>query len=767
MYVPNNTPVYLRAFTGFMAGITSSATSDTSAGDYTLAAQMADAYAQQIDTEWGATAPTNLELDLIEEASSSIWTGRTPPSSDVALIPGTYTQTAQAIIARVQQGNTQVVSEGIDPNATGGGGGGGGATEALIYRPGGPSAGNVVATWAQVKTALIAANGLLDVAIDDSIVSPVVIPGASGATNGFGAARIIPYAPRVGTAFPPVVKPVLRIAEGATLHDFAEIQGPMTVEVECTATAAMSFDYNSLAGGGPLDFVSVANVVQFKMVTGALVPAIQVPADSGLFLLCSLAISFDNTAAPTVPFLHLGGLPGSPSVAQIAAAGQFLLNGPAIGGGANNQLLFSHDDESPLFTSALFLGTLVDVRLSQAQWALPSAQLTGNLPMPPNVAVGQLNYTPDATPPQLQVWDGAAWVAAGGGVVTGPPNAVAFYDGAGNSTGNASFLTSNAQDAFGRPGVHDFRLGGGGRGAVYRLGAWGVDGDPENVVSEGYITYGASANGIGPIAGEGGFGFYEPNGFGELNVIPGVNGGNSFYLCGFEDGSVNAPFGLDGFIVNTNLNTPIFWVQRSTGFTFFGQSITDHGSAARVQLSSLITSGAQFRANQYGANTGAPGFSAFKSRGTTIGALVGVLPGDPLFRVTCVGVASDDASIPLAAFITIQVPSNFVPAGQAWTPSEYELQLVPLAGPINSRRVVFKVTSEGETQTLRGVRAGGPATLPTNLSTGTLWSSGSGSPNGVVVGSPGDLYTNTAGGASTTLWVKESGAATNTGWVGK
>jgi hypothetical protein len=44
---------------------------------------------------------------------------------------------------------------------------------------------------------------------------------------------------------------------------------------------------------------------------------------------------------------------------------------------------------------------------------------------------------------------------------------------------------------------------------------------------------------------------------------------------------------------------------------------------------------------------------------------------------------------------------------------------------------------------------------------------GSGSPNGVVVGSPPDLFLNLSGGASTTLYVKESGAETNTGWVGK
>jgi len=50
---------------------------------------------------------------------------------------------------------------------------------------------------------------------------------------------------------------------------------------------------------------------------------------------------------------------------------------------------------------------------------------------------------------------------------------------------------------------------------------------------------------------------------------------------------------------------------------------------------------------------------------------------------------------------------------------------------------------------------------------GAVWSSAAGSPEGVIVGSPGDLYTSTAGGAGTTLYVKESGAATNTGWIAK
>jgi hypothetical protein len=44
---------------------------------------------------------------------------------------------------------------------------------------------------------------------------------------------------------------------------------------------------------------------------------------------------------------------------------------------------------------------------------------------------------------------------------------------------------------------------------------------------------------------------------------------------------------------------------------------------------------------------------------------------------------------------------------------------------------------------------------------------GSNSPEGVVTANPGSLYLNLVGGAGVTLYVKESGTATNTGWVAK
>ena len=45
------------------------------------------------------------------------------------------------------------------------------------------------------------------------------------------------------------------------------------------------------------------------------------------------------------------------------------------------------------------------------------------------------------------------------------------------------------------------------------------------------------------------------------------------------------------------------------------------------------------------------------------------------------------------------------------------------------------------------------------------WYVGSGNPNSNVAALIGSLYSNVAGGIGSTLWVKTSGAGTNTGWT--
>lgn len=80
-------------------------------------------------------------------------------------------------------------------------------------------------------------------------------------------------------------------------------------------------------------------------------------------------------------------------------------------------------------------------------------------------------------------------------------------------------------------------------------------------------------------------------------------------------------------------------------------------------------------------------------------------------------------------------------------------------------RVRFEQTSGDITAVTGGfvvATAGKGITLPG----GITWTSGSGSPEGVVTAPVGSLYSRSDGGLLTSLYVKESGSG-NTGWVGK
>jgi len=59
-----------------------------------------------------------------------------------------------------------------------------------------------------------------------------------------------------------------------------------------------------------------------------------------------------------------------------------------------------------------------------------------------------------------------------------------------------------------------------------------------------------------------------------------------------------------------------------------------------------------------------------------------------------------------------------------------------------------------------------PASGKVVLNSGPSWSSGTGTPEGVVTAPIGSMFSRTDGGAGTALYVKETGTG-NTGWVGK
>ena len=152
------------------------------------------------------------------------------------------------------------------------------------------------------------------------------------------------------------------------------------------------------------------------------------------------------------------------------------------------------------------------------------------------------------------------------------------------------------------------------------------------------------------------------------------------------DATGNVLLKIDRGTFNALLGSP------SQQSELFINQAASFNSNAGLQHSSNVANRAQYRGNQFGANAGVPGMTGFKSRGVNIGDMASVIAGDILWRATAIGVAPDNVSIPLAAFISIIAAA---PLGANYVPSNFEIQLTPLAGPINTRKQRLLIDSEG------------------------------------------------------------------------
>ncbi len=164
-YTPNNAAIYLAAYAGALAGL-GACTQPIS--NVTNPANMADAFAQAVDTVWGATGFAVLDQTELQECSEAAWENRSPLKMPDAQIASAYTGIATEIVALVRAGTARVRAEGIDPNA--GGGGGGGVTWAADL-----AGSNNASQW----VAAISGNGGLGGAVP--LNGGAYIRGASGA----------------------------------------------------------------------------------------------------------------------------------------------------------------------------------------------------------------------------------------------------------------------------------------------------------------------------------------------------------------------------------------------------------------------------------------------------------------------------------------------------------------------------------------------------------------------------------------------------------
>jgi hypothetical protein len=150
-YTPNNSTVYLQAFSGAVAGLLGQSTPlTTTRGQYTDTIDIAGAWAQAFDTEWGvATNPDAFEAAEILTFSNDLFqvlepqpnTGTTGAGSSTN--PTTYTATAAALMEVLTEAETYLAASATignlynkgwmnDQTTTNGQGVGGPTTVAIV-----------------------------------------------------------------------------------------------------------------------------------------------------------------------------------------------------------------------------------------------------------------------------------------------------------------------------------------------------------------------------------------------------------------------------------------------------------------------------------------------------------------------------------------------------------------------------------------------------------------------------------------------------------
>ncbi len=169
----------------------------------------------------------------------------------------------------------------------------------VIYRPGLPSSGFFVETWTEVQSFVDSYQGCCTVYIDDSSVSPALIPASSGVTECYG--RLVLKAYRQDE----VDYTNAVIEDGATLKDLYLITGTLFLTAD-TQSATPAFDFDTANPGPRLyveDFAFIGTTATASQ------PAIVVPTGK-LYIL-----SFLNQAGVEVN--------GTSPLVSIAAGGQF------------------------------------------------------------------------------------------------------------------------------------------------------------------------------------------------------------------------------------------------------------------------------------------------------------------------------------------------------------------------------------------------------------------------------------------------------------
>ena len=384
---------------------------------------------------------------------------------------------------------------------------------AIIYRPGGVSAGDVVATWAEVKSFIQASsNGKCFVYVDDSIVSPALVPGATGITECFGRVVLDVYAGD-SDAFS-----VLQIEDGATLLNLNRIN---VLEVRCNCQSATpSLDWNATPNGGFLQLTALAKLSNSFTATQ---PAIVLAGNKDLFLY--LSNSFLNLHTPGVPIFSVA----AGSALEFDAYDGSVVD-PGFASGAGTVELVYDNATATFFTppgvvpALPGIGTYAPSNVDSV-WETKLLDVTTmSAPNVGDVPVFNVDNTWHAAPAPGSVAVVQQFLVSTANIFAGGPTTGIFpvtFSGCGAGGGGGGGAGGSAASGAGSGG-------GAGGGARFKEATVDVDfSHPINVV--------IGAAGVAGAAGAGGGGLGGDGGDGQVTYI--LDTTTNIVLCAFLGGS--------------------------------------------------------------------------------------------------------------------------------------------------------------------------------------------------------------------------------------
>lgn len=278
----------------------------------------------------------------------------------------------------------------------------------IIFKPGGVTGGLVVTSWAEVQTFIAYREGAVIVYVDDSIISPALVPGASGVTDCEGRLELRAF------LLDSVNYSVLQIEDGATLHNLYSIRD---VELRCNSQSATpSLSFAGTATGGSLILQEFGLLSQAATATQ---PGIRIPAGTTMFVSLSndSAIVKEGFNDFTVP---LFAVPLTALLRPVLVDASLVFNNFASGAGDVN-FIFDNSSASEFFPTgtpptlpgitgaytkedlSVFLGDVVGEALTTKVVAWQNKSLD-----PVTMVAPVLGDVP--------VFDGTKWTAAAGTV---------------------------------------------------------------------------------------------------------------------------------------------------------------------------------------------------------------------------------------------------------------------------------------------------------------------------------------------------------------